>query len=140
MRWTRRWRHVERPHRQLVVAGEAENRHVEFWWKAPDVLPVGARQEIGLRELTGDPGVEDRLGGAREHLEPQHDARVRRIQALEGRQLPAVIRGAVVVFAKQDDRAMVEVSRGISDATQGGWRRPAMHRRTVRRGRRTSGE
>ena len=97
-------RYVQRHHRDVMVSREAEDRQIERRIEAPDLLPVGLGQKFGLGQLATDPAVQHRLVRSRKHLEAEHECRIGRGEALDRRQLPAMVGRAVMLLAEQDDR------------------------------------
>lgn len=78
-----------------------EERQVQAGVEAPDLVPLRAAQELGLRQPASHPVVEHRLQPAREHLQPERQRRPARMQLRQDLELPAVVLGAVVALAEQ---------------------------------------
>ena len=130
---------IERQHRQPVHPGEMEERQVQAGVEAPDLVPLRAAQELGLRQPAGHPVVEHRLQPAREHLQPERQRRPARMQLRQDLELPAVVLGAVVALAEQHRLRLGHPAQQLGGGQQarcsGGRRQPlagGLVRRTER--------
>jgi hypothetical protein len=100
---------IDRDERQTMQSCEVQDGHIELRVEAPGGVPVGAGNELGLGQFTGDPGVECGLRLARQHLQSDNQIGSVRLQGREGVHLPAMVFHPVVRLAEEHDLGLGQI-------------------------------
>lgn len=100
---------IERDHGNTMETGEPKQRQIKIRPVSPSFGPSDPFEKFLCRQFALHPAIQHRLRRAGEGLEAQDYLGPPTGQGGDGRQLPAVMVGIVVVFAKKDDRTRRDV-------------------------------
>ena len=92
--------HIQGNHRNMIHAGEIENRQIKCRIKTPIAVPIALLQKFSFAQLPRHPFIQNRLHLPGKHLKAERQVLAQRIQPGDYLQLPTMVIGVIMVLAQ----------------------------------------